>query len=351
MDGKMPSICHPPLKILQVRPAAYATINDMAEKSQPNIIQRTVTRLNHWQQRHKKAAFIYAVIKKFGDDEAAYQGALITYYGFLSLFPLLIVGTSFIEIIAKNHPQLQERLINGISSYFPGFGNQLSQHVNGPHRSGIALVLGLLVTLYGARGGAAAIQHALNHIWLVPRRKRAGFPIAPLKSMSIIFVGGIGLLAAAVLSGYATSINHSTLFKIVPSLISMLLLFGVFLFVYRIGTETSDMKFKNLVLAAAVSAVGIQIIQTLGGYYVTHELKSLSSLYGTFALVLGLLAWIYLQAQLMLYAVEISTVRALRLWPRSMDASELTSGDRRAYSLHAKKEHLVKSEEIDVAYD
>ncbi len=323
----------------------------MTDTPRRNLLERFVHRLNHWQQRHKKAAFTYAVIKKFGDDEAAYQGALITYYGFLSLFPLLIVGTSFVEIISTNHPHLQARMINAISSYFPGFGNQLQQHVGGAHRTGLALVIGLLVALYGARGGAAAIQHALNHIWLVPRRKRAGFPLAPLKSLSIIVVAGVGLIAAAVLSGYATSLNHSALFKIVPSLISMLLLYGVFLFVYRVGTESSDMKFKDLALAAAISAVGIQILQTIGGYYVTHELKSLSSLYGTFALVLGLLAWIYLQAQLMLYAVEISTVRALKLWPRSLESNELTDGDRRAYSLHAKKEHLVKSEEIDVAYD
>jgi YihY family inner membrane protein len=316
----------------------------------PNLPERIIKRLNHFQQRHKTTAFGFAVVKKFGDDEAAYQGALITYYGFLSLFPLLIVATSVIEIIARHNQGLQERLVNATSNYFPGFGTQLQDHVHAAHRSGIALVVGLLFTLYGARGGAAALQHALNHIWLVPRRKRAGFPIGPLKSLSIILVGGLGLLAAAFLSSYATTLNHSTLFKIVPSLVSMTLLFGVFLFIYKVGTE-AKMEFRDIVLAAIVSAVGLQIIQTLGGYYVTHELKSLSALYGTFALVLGLLAWIYLQAQLMLYAVEISTVRALKLWPRSLDSKELTEADRRAYSLHAKKEHLVAPEHIDVAYD
>jgi membrane protein len=316
-----------------------------------NFIERIIQKLNRFQQKHKFTAFGYAVIKKFGDDEAAYQGALITYYGFLSLFPLLIVLTSFAEIVAINNPHLQFQIISSISNYFPGFGTQLQDHVHGAHRSGVALVVGLLFTLYGARGGAAALQHALNHIWLVPRRKRAGFPIAPLKSLAIIFVGGIGLLGAAGLSGYATSLNHSALFKIVPSLISIILIFGTLLFVYKIGTEAENVEFKDLALAAGISAVGLQIIQTVGGYYVTHELKSLSSLYGTFALVLGLLAWIYLQAQLILYAVETTTVRALKLWPRSLDSTELTDADRLAYSLHAKKEHLVGLEHIDVAYD
>jgi membrane protein len=318
---------------------------------QPNILDRTIQRLNYFQQRHKRVSFGYAVLKKFGDDEAAYQGALITYYTFLALFPLLVVATSVIDIIANHNAALQARMVNAISNYFPGFGTQLQDHIHSVHRSGVVLIVGLLFTLYGARGGAAALQHALNHIWLVPRRKRAGFPIAPLKSLAIIIVGGIGLLSAAVLSGYATSINHSALFKIVPSLISVALLFGIFLFIYKIGTEAEDVTFGDLAIAAGISAVGIQIIQTLGGYYVTHELKSLSSLYGTFALVLGLLAWIYLQAQLVLYAVEITTVRALHLWPRSLDGKELTDGDKLAYSLHAKKEHLVGPEHIDVAYD
>jgi membrane protein len=318
---------------------------------QPNLIDRIVARLNAFQQNHKRVAFGYAIVKKFGDDEAAYQGALITYYGFLSLFPLLLVATSFIDMISSHNQALQHRMVNAVSNYFPGFGTQLQDHIHSVHRSGLVLVVGLLVTLYGARGGAAALQHALNHIWLVPRRRRAGFPIAPLKSLAIILVGGAGLLAAAVLSGYATSLNHSALFKLVPSLISMVLLFGIFLFIYKIGTESEDIRFGDIVLAASISAVGLQIIQTLGGYYVTHELKSLSALYGTFALVLGLIAWIYLQAQVMLYAIEIATVRALRLWPRSLDSKELTVGDRRAYSLHAKKEHLVSPEHIDVAYD
>lgn len=322
----------------------------MTGTRQPNFLERIIQRLNAWQQRHKRVAFGFAVIKKFSDDEAAYQGALITYYGFLSLFPLLVVGTSVIEIIARHNQHLQTRMIDAISSYFPGFGSQLQTHIQGVHQTGLVLVIGLLFMLYGARGGAAALQHALNHIWLVPRRKRAGFPIAQLKSLSIVVVGGVSLLTAAVLSGYATSLNHSALFKIVPSAISALLLFGTFLFIYRVGTEANNIKFRDLALAAIISAIGLQIFQTLGGYYVTHELKHLSSLYGTFALVLGLLAWIYLQAQLMLYAVEISTVRALRLWPRSLDSQQLTAGDRRAYSLHAKKEHLVNEEQIDVAY-
>jgi membrane protein len=313
-----------------------------------NFIARLKIRFNMFQQRHAVLSFPYAVIKKYGDDEAAYEGALITYYGFLSLFPLLIVATSLINIVARHDEALRGRFIAALNNYFPIVGDQLQSNVHSMGSSGAALVIGILITLYGARGGAAAVQHALNHVWQVPRPKRAGFPKAAFKSLSIIVVGGVGLLTAAVLSSLATSLGHSAMYKLIPSLISIVLLFGVFSFIFKVGTDGAIVGYKGAAIAALVSAIGLQILQTLGGYYITHELKGLRSLYGTFALVLGLLAWIYLQAQLVLYALEIASVKHLQLWPRSLDADDLTEQDKRAYELYAQKERYAEQEDVEV---
>ncbi len=66
----------------------------------------------------------------------------------------------------------------------------------------------------------------------------------------------------------------------------------------------------------------------------------------TFAVVLGLLAWLYLEAELTLYAVEINVVRTYRLWPRSIAPPPYTEQDRRAYQLYAQVEK--RAEGIDV---
>ncbi|MEJ0072602.1 MAG: YhjD/YihY/BrkB family envelope integrity protein [Candidatus Saccharibacteria bacterium] len=141
-----------------------------------NVLARLLARIDAFQQRHRLLAIPYAVIKKYGDDEAGYQGALITYYGFLSLFPLLIVATSVIDLVSRHNDSLRTRLISGISDYFPSISSNLQTQVHGSNKTGLALIIGLLIAFYGARGIANAIQHGLDHIWQVPRPKRAGFP-------------------------------------------------------------------------------------------------------------------------------------------------------------------------------
>jgi membrane protein len=317
------------------------------------LLSRLVGKINTFQQRHKVTAFVYAVIKKYGDDEASNQGALITYYGFLSIFPLLLVATSLIELLSNNHDALRTRFVDSFNVYFPVIGQQLQSSIHSPAKSGLALIIGFVIALLGARGGAAALQHALNNIWQIPRKHRAGFPRSLLTNFRIIFIGGGGLLGAAALSSYATTLGHSALFKIVQSLISMVILFGVFVYVYTVGTDARDMTYKDFIYAAALSAIGLQILQLLGGYYITHELGSLRSLYSTFAVVLGLLAWIYLQAQIIVYSIEAASVKSLKLWPRSMEEDKLTAQDERAYALYARKNSLVphkaaRAEKADV---
>src|SRR5207244_4150434 len=120
------------------------------------------------QRRHRGLAFGHAVIKRYGEDKAGYQAALLTYYGFLSLFPLLLVLSTITQIIASSRPELQERIIAATASYFPVLGDQLEGHVHGLHKSGLALAIGILFIFYGTRGVAAAFRHGVNHIWGVP---------------------------------------------------------------------------------------------------------------------------------------------------------------------------------------
>jgi len=303
-----------------------------------NPIERTVGAIDRWQQRHRWAAFPFAVVKKYGDDEAGFQGALITYYGFLSLFPLLIVATSIIHIISRGNQHLQDKLFASINNYFPALGNDLQTSVHGSTKTGLALLFGLLITFYGARGIAEAVRHALNHVWEVPKQDRAGFPKGLLKNLVLIIGGGISFGVAAILSSYATAtFDHSFYLRAVPTLASFLMLFIVFTFVFRVASSAKR-SWHELLPGAAIAAIGLQILQTVGGYLVTHQLHNLNGAYGRFGLVLAILFWIYLQAQVFLYAAEINTVHTLKLYPRSITQDPLTTADRKAFELYARRE-------------
>jgi membrane protein len=328
-----------------------ATQTSTKQQQKPNVIQRLITRIDQFQQRHRSLAIPYAVIKKYGDDEAGYHGALMAYYGFASLFPLLIVATSFINLISSRHSALHSRLLQSINEYFPAIGSDLQSSVHTAGKTGLGLILGLLIALYGARGIASALRHSMDHLWQVPYKKRLGFPQSLFRNFIIILGSGSGLLLAAFLSSYATAFGHSFLWGAVISFTSLFILFWTFCFIFRYATSSTHKLHDNFP-GAIIAAVGLQILQTFGGYLVTHQLKNLNGLSAQFAIVLALLFWLYLQAQVFLYAAEINTVRTLRLWPRSITGDPLTKADERALALYAKRAAFKPQpeEEIDVKF-
>ena len=214
----------------------------------------------------------------------------------------------------------------------------------------LPLVIGLVGTFLGALGVANAMQNALNTAWEIPVARRPGFPWSWLRSMGQIIVIGLGLIGTTVLSTLAGGAGHklSGLAATVAALVvSLVLNIGVFWLALRLGTA-SEIRWRQLRLAAVISGVIWQVLQAVGGYFISHQLAHASPVYGTFAIVIGLIAWLYLQAQLTLYAVQVSVVRTYRLWPRSIAPPPYTEQDRRAYQLYAQVAKRVEDEEIVV---
>src|SRR5258708_24612181 len=140
-----------------------------------NLIQNSLKSLDRWQQKHHWAAVTAAVIKKYGQDSVGQQAALLTYYSFLSLFPLLLVLTTLASLLAASHPSFQHDIVQATTNYFPVLGNQLAAHITTLHKNGWALVIGLVFTIYGARGVADAFRRGVQHIWHVPASERLNF--------------------------------------------------------------------------------------------------------------------------------------------------------------------------------
>jgi YihY family inner membrane protein len=282
------------------------------------IIDTAVNKIDAWQQRYRWTAFTYAVIKKYGEDESSYKAALLTYYGFLSLFPLLLVLTTIASLLAANHPAQQHDIIRSITTYFPVLGSQLSSHIQGLHKSGVALAVGIVLTMYGARGVADVFRRNVQIIWKVPKAQRLGFPKTILNSLIIVGVGGIGFAAASASAGLAAAAGHGPLFRLLSLGVNLFILFWLFTFLLNICLPRR-VALRDVRSGALAAAIGLVILQILGGYLLKTELKRLDALYSYFAIALGLLFWIYLQAQLMHYAITISAVGAQHLWPRSIN--------------------------------
>jgi YihY family inner membrane protein len=278
-------------------------------------------KLDTWQQQHRWSALTYAVIKKYGQDGSGRQAALLTYYGFLSLFPLLLVLTTLLSLVASNHHHLQRDVIQSVTNYFPVLGSQLSSHISSLHKNGLALLAGLLFTLYGARGVADAFRRGVQHIWSVPKAQRPGFPKTVLSNLVIIIVGGGGFILASASTGLAAAAGHGLAFRLLSVIIDLFILFWLFTFLLNFCLPR-HVPIKDTRAGALAAAFGLVILQALGGYLLKNELKRLDALYSYFAIALGLIFWIYLQAQMFYYAITLSAVRAQRLWPRSINDNE-----------------------------
>jgi membrane protein len=300
-------------------------------------VQRIIRAVDALQQRHAWLAVPVAVWKKFGDDQAGNLAALIAYSALVAIFPLLLVVATVLDIALKNNPALKQTVLTALDKY-PAIG-LLDNSVGRLNQVGIALVVGLVGTFIGTLGVANSLQNALNSVWEIPFSHRPGFPWSWLRSAALIIGIGTGFIATTILSGLAAGAGHR-LGGAGPSVlafaVSLVLNFGLFWLAFRLATA-KDVTWRQLWLGAAISAVIWQILQAFGGYFLSHQIAHASPLYGTFAVVLGLIAWLYLQAQLTLYAVEINVVRAYRLWPRSLAPPPYTEQDRRAFELYVEK--------------
>src|SRR5262249_31232269 len=296
-----------------------------------DAVDRVAKKVDALQQRFGPTAFVFAVLKKFGDDQGGNYAAQLTYYGFVSLFPLLLVLVTILGFVLQDNPKLQQDIIDSAVADLPVIGDQIRNNVHSLRGNGIGLAVGLLVVLYGGLGLANAAQDAMNRVWEVPIRARAGFFPRLLRSVALIGTLGVGILISTFLSRFgAANANLSMAVRLVLYLGGVVLNIVVFAVAFKVLTSRA-LGWLDVLPGAVVAAIGWEILQALGAWFVQRELNHMSPTYGLFAIVIGLLLWIFLEARVILYAAEVNVVRVQHLWPRSMTPPPFTDADRRAF--------------------
>ncbi len=308
-------------------------------------VQRLIRRIDAFQRRHRFLAFPYAVQKKFGDDSGGSVSAVLTYYGFLSLFPLLLVLVTILSFVLHGNPRLQDDILNSALANFPIIGTDIRKNLGRVHGSGIGLIIGILVTFYGGLGIANAAQDVMNRVWEVPQVVRPGFFPRLLRSLGLIATLGLGIVITTIITTLGGAAHGLPMVvRVATILAGFLLNIALFSFAFHVLTA-AKLSWGDVLPGAVVAAFGFVVLQTLGGALVSHQLQNSSQTYGVFALVIGLLAWIYLQARIVVYAAEVNVVRARRLWPRGI-TDPLTDADHRALDAYTRREVRHKEQAL-----
>ena len=310
-------------------------------------MSRRVRDVDRFQRRHPVVGFPLAVIYKYFDDHGPYLAAIITFYAFIAIFPLLLISTSILGFFLQDDPELRDRLLNTALSQFPIVGDQLGRP-EGLRGSTSAIVIGALAATYGSLNLGQAAQNAANITWSVPRNSRTNAVLQRVRSLVLLSFAGLGILALAITSsvlanpdadrrrcrrprlgdrGSSASSSRSVIF------------IGLFRLVSAGRASTRS------VLPGALAAVGVwQLLQIGGNSFVTEVIGTAEQqMNQTFALVLGLFAFLYLAGMMVVLGHEINVVLRRRLYPRALltpftDNVSLTEADLKAYTRYAKSQ-------------
>jgi membrane protein len=300
------------------------------------------------QRRRAWIGFPVAVVKKFGDDRAGYLGALIAYYGFFSVFPLLLVFVTLVGLVLGTGSDLAVRIQDSALAQFPVIGDQI--RVDALGGSVLALTIGAITALWAGMGVTLAAQNAMNEIWAIRRAERPNFLVSRLRSLLMLASLGTFVVASTILSGVAASVGTGVIPRVASIAASLIVNLALFMLAYRVLTRR-DLSWKDVAPGAAFAAVAWTGLQAIGTFLVQRQITNARATYGVFALVIGLLFWISLGAQLTLFGAEVNVVRVDRLWPRGLRQPPLTAADRETYASAAEAEERREQEHIDVSFD
>jgi YihY family inner membrane protein len=303
------------------------------------------------QQRSSALGFAYGVVKKFGDDRGGQLSALVAYYGFLSLFPLLLVLVTVLGIVAGSSSSLTHRVEHSALAQFPVIGSHLIANIHALHKhSVIGLVVGILALLWGAQGASQIGQFAMAQAWNIPGVQRPNFVHRLRRTAQLMAVLGVFLILGSGLAGLASSGGHSALVRVGGEAGSLVSNGVLYLLAFRVLTP-AQVETRRLTRGALAGAVAWTMLQIGGALLIDHQLRNSNQVYGTFAIVLGLLGWIYLGAMVTMYCAEANVVWARRLWPRSLGGPPFTEADRRVLAAIAEQEVRRPDQRVRVDFD
>ena len=313
----------------------------------PKRVLRTIDR---WQRSTPVTSFPAAVLKKFQDDGASRLAALISYWAFFSLFPLLLAFVSILGFVLQDNPGFQQDVLDSTVAQIPVIGDQLSRDVTSLKGSGVALAVGVVGAIWAGLGVTLAIGNALDEVWGVPRVDRPDFVSSRLRGLAmLVVVGSANVASTAVVTLARNGTIQPPLAGVASFLASVVVDFLIYLVAFRLLT-TAHVSTRQVLPGVVVGTICWLGLQTLGGLYVEHVLTRSSETYGVFVAVIGLLSWLWLAAQLTLVAAEVNVVLDQRLWPRSLFGGRVAA-DERAMRRAAEAEQRDRRQEIVVSFD
>ena len=310
--------------------------------------RKAIGAVDAWQRRHRWAGVPYAVVKKFGDDNANLVVVALAWYGFTAIFPLLLVVVTIFGLIGQQ--SIGDGVLRTLHE-FPVIGSDFNPgHSTKLNGSALGLAVGLIGLIYGSQGVTQTAQLAMATVWNIPQIDRTGFLPRLGRSVAGLITIGFAFFVNAFVTTYATGGTSSYAIRI-PVLAGLLVLNCALYFATFTLLTAKVVGPRGHLPGAILGGVAFTALITVGAGLVTHQLKNTSATYGAFGTVIGIVAFLLLLAKLSLYAAELNPVLSRNLYPRALPlVDEPTEADREVLTDIVKAEQRRKDQVITVGY-
>jgi membrane protein len=301
-------------------------------------------KLDAAQKRSRAGSIAMATVKKFSEDSTTNLAAMVAFWAFFSIFPLLMV---LVAVLGYVLPASEKAgVLDKVAEMFPLLSAKDVAHLTG---AWWALLVGGVSALWSGIGAVRTMQTALNSVWEVPYHKRPHLREQILRSLAILATIGVGLVLTTLISGYVTSsandIGIGVGGRIAGYVISILLDIGLFIAAFRMLTER-PVSLRDVLPGALLSGIVFFVLQELSAFIIARHLHSAQSTYGHFATVITFLWWFYLQAIVTLLGAQLNVVLKERLYPRSLVHAPQTEADHRALEVYARERTYQPEEKV-----
>ena len=261
----------------------------------------------------EKRPFLDHLVRAFGRyqaDAGDRQAAAVTFFGFLSFFPILALATSVLSYALGD--QAVGTVVREVNSYAPGLADQLGleEILTNNTKAGVAGLLGLAGLLYSGLGWVDALREAIRAIWH-HNVKAGGFLAKKAKDVVVLVGLGVTIVASVGVSaatgaftdlaldaiGLERTVVATALAKVVGITLGLATSTALFLFLFwRLPKVQSP--FRRVVRGALLAAVLFELLKRVGAIYIERTTEN--PLYGSFAVIVGLLVWINIVSRMLL---------------------------------------------------
>lgn len=314
-----------------------------------NPVERLLRKADGAQQKFQPSAFVFGVVQKYGDDNGGVLVGNLTYTAFVTFFPLLLVLVTVLGLVAAGNPAFRQAAIDAVANQVPLIGHELTGNVHQLQRSSvIGLIVGLATLIWGTTRLAQAGLFTMEQVWNLPGPERPGFLPRVGRSLLFLLLLGLVVIATSLMAGLSTYGHHVLGFVLFVQAVQAAVNAGMYFIGFRILTPRG-VPSRDLAPGSVAAGICWTALQVAGAYLIHHYLRS-DSVYGVFATVLGLVAWLYLSAAITVYCAEINVVLARRLWPRSIIQPPLTEADRASLALQALQNQRREEQQVTVTF-